>query len=655
MRYNKTFLKLFILYSGLLVISQSAMCQSLILPSVYSDHMVLQRDTTLIVGKAQSYSSIKVLINNVSKITKADREGHWRVEIQGLKAGGPYQLKITTSNNEEKIFNNVLIGDVWLASGQSNMEWSPREGINGWEEEKLQANHPYIRLFDVSRNPQGNSVWDLKDHNWVNCTPENLESFSSVAYFFAKNIHSKRKIPIGIINSSFGGSRIEAWLSYKALKVSGVPHDSILSDEEFENLKIEYDIDNALREEIFEKVNVGKRLGVHLKTFDDSSWKKIFVPQDWKDNELKGSGYVWMRKRFVIEKKKTLGDTCKIYFGKIMHGHETYLNGEKLEDKGNYFDKNSHFLVPTSNLVEGENVLAVRLIRYWGDSGGFVEDKDSFGIISITDSSMLISLAGIWKYNNNIEPKFNDLQWFHHKPTLLHNGMIAPLTNLKIKGFLWYQGESNSHNAEVYDDLLKAMIKGWRENFEIPNGPFFIVQLPNYKDVNPQPVDSRWARVREAQSKAAELDNTFLVPIIDLGESENIHPKNKKDVGKRIANVALKYVYGDIEAPLGPELENIEYCKNKISLSFSNVGAGLIISDNKPIRGFSIADDNGKFHWAKAKIIGKNKIEVYAPFVNRPSKLRYAWQDNPNVNLFNSLGLPVEPFRTDDMDFEYID
>lgn len=618
------------------------------LPRLISDGMVLQQNTTLKVwGWANKGEIVELQFNNKTYQTSADIAGKWLINLPTPKAGGPYEM-IITGENQLKI-RDILIGEVWVCSGQSNMVL-PLERVK----EKYTAliasiNNPLIRHFFIPTRYDFNQAQeDYASGKWEAATPENIMRFSATAYFFAKDLFEKYKVPIGLINASVGGTPVEAWISEDALKA--FPHHLALT----EQVKDSSYINQIRRKEggITSQwyANLRKNdAGIHgtqkwfEPTYDASSWQSMTLPNFWEDAGLKNTnGVVWFRKEINVPESMA-GKKAKFFMGRIVDSDSTYVNGQFVGTIGYQYPPR-RYEIPTGVLKAGKNTIVVRVISNSG-KGGFIKDKPYF--ISVGNDT--IDLKGKWHYKlgTTAEP-LPPTTFFQYKPVGLYNAMIAPMINYGIKGVIWYQGEANTNNPGEYHQLFSTMIKNWRQKWNQGSFPFLFVQLANFMEPAEQPSESQWAELREAQLQTLSVPNTGMAVIIDIGEWNDIHPLNKEYVGKRLASVAKKIAYQEKNIVFaGPVFQSMQIKKNKIILSFTNVGSGLIAKDGGELKHFAIAGADKKFVWAKARIKG-NKVEVWNESIASPIAVRYAWADNPDTaNLYNKEGLPASPFRTD--------
>lgn len=618
------------------------------LPKLISDGMVLQRDTKVkIWGWAANNENISVHFMDSTFYTNADDNGNWDIELSGLKAGGPYKMEINASNSIT--INDIMVGDVWICSGQSNMEHSV--GSFDWVYKKEIANsiNKYIREFHVPQKYDFNEAHkDLQSGSWKIANPENVVNFSAVAYFFAKSLYDKYKIPVGLINSSLGGSPIESWISEDALKSfpayyneARLFRDSLLIEKieasDKQRINDWYRLSSEIDEGYRDLQNNWKEPSVN-----DSNWSTMKIPGYWADTNVGFlNGVVWYRKKVILP-ESIIGKKAKIVLGRIVDADSVFING-KFIGRTTYLYPRRRYEIPTGILKEGENTIVIRVVNSSG-RGGFVFDKP----YEIETENDTVDLKGEWKFKvGDIMPSLESETFIRWKPLGLYNTMIAPLLNYKIKGAIWYQGESNAGRPWDYFDLFSTMINDWRNKWSENDFPFLFVQLPNFMETKSEPSASDWALLREAQLKTLSLHNTGMAVTIDIGEWNDIHPVDKKDVGNRLALAAEKIAYGDDVVYSGPIYKSMKVNGNKIILSFTNIGSGLVTKGGGDLKYFAIAGADKRFVWAKAKING-DKVVVWNDKILNPVAVRYAWADNPEgANLYNKEGLPASPFRTD--------
>ncbi|MDB5193655.1 MAG: sialate O-acetylesterase [Segetibacter sp.] len=642
-------MKGFLLSILIILLFLTSACAEVRLPQLIRDSMVLQRDTKVSIwGWASIGEKITVSFANKKYKTTAGSGGKWGIQLSPLKAGGPYTMVINASNHIT--LKDILIGDVWFCSGQSNMVHQMELHSIRYADDIAKANYPEIRHFWVPnvaslQAPQA----DLPGGSWKSANPTDIRQFSAVAYFFARKLYEKYHVPIGLINASWGGVPIEAWMSEEGFK-------------EFPNIlsTLQKNKDTAYVNSLNRRAFTGvmpprpedKGLTASTPWFNPSyvpkGWRTINIPGYWEDQGIRDlDGVVWYRREFDVPASMTTVP-AKVFLGRIVDADALYVNGKLIGTTG-YMYPQRRYALPVGSLKPGKNLFVIRVTNNAG-KGGFVPDKP-YQLIAGKDT---IDLKGYWDYNVgqvNIPQRGIgggggiDAQ---NQPAALYNAMAAPLVNYAVKGFLWYQGESNTGSADEYARLQPALIADWRNKWQQPNAPFLYVQLPGFMEFSYLPTESQWAAFREAQLKSLSVPNTAMAVAIDLGEWNDIHPDRKKEVGERLAAAAMNVSYGEKDVvPTGPVYQSSIINGSKITLTFTNVGRGLITNDDEEPAEFAIAGANKKFVWAKTKIEG-DKVIVWNNEVTNPMYVRYAWGDNPvNPNLYNKEGLPASPFRTD--------
>jgi sialate O-acetylesterase len=617
------------------------------LPKLISDNMVLQRDKPVkIWGWASPGEKIELKFNKKSFKTSAGKDGIWQFKLPAQPAGTGFEMMIKGKN--EVIIKNIAFGDVWLCSGQSNMVLNMERVKEKYTEDIAAANYPDIRNFFVPTQTElSGPKNDYSQGSWKSANPTDVLGFGAVTYFFARDIYEKFKVPIGIINSSVGGTPIEAWISENGFVNFETIRETINKNKDTNYV-------NSFNKNIpglpNNKIN---DLGLveHWESTDyqPKGWRNINIPGYWEDQGLKNlNGIVWYRKEIEIPEIMA-GQPAKLYMGRIVDADEIFVNGRKI---GNitYQYPPRRYEIPANVLQAGKNIFVVRVTNT-AEKGGFVPDKPYF----LTSGGEEVDMKGTWQYKIGEVFQPSDFNAFNsglvrqNQPAALYNAMIAPVLNQQVKGILWYQGETNTGKPEDYDAYLPALITDWRNKWNNDSLPFLYVQLANFQDIDFTPAESNWARLREAQLKALSVHNSAMTVTIDTGEWNDIHPLNKKDVGKRLALSARNLAYGEKELEhSGPILKQTSVENNKIILLFNNIADGINSNDSEELRWFSIAGYDKKFVWAKTRITGKDKIEVWNETIKNPRYVRYAWQDNPeDVNFYNSEGLPASPFRTD--------
>ena len=617
------------------------------LPQLVRDSMILQRDAKVkIWGWASPKEKIQISFQNKKYKTTADENGNWNVLLAPMKAGGPYTMKIDAKNHI--VLNNILIGDVWICSGQSNMVHQMALHSVRYADDIVNANYPEIRQFWIPMLTDLQKPYDdLPPGYWKSANPVDVLQFSAVAYFFAKKLYEKYHVPIGLINSSVGGPSIQSWMSEESLK--NIPSIFSTIEKNKDTAYVNSINRNAVLKNAAIKRPQDKGLNAAKPWYDTSyipvGWRNINVPGYWEDQGIRNlDGIVWYQREIDVPSSMT-NAPAKIFLGRIVDADFVYLNG-KLIGNTTYQYPQRRYKIPNGLLKSGKNLLVIRIINYAG-KGGFVPDKP-YSLIANGDT---IDLKGTWQYRvgSVFSPYQNSIPGFsyEYQPTALYNAMIAPLLNYTIKGFLWYQGEGSINEVSEYGKRLTTLINDWRDKWQEGNLPFLYVQLPNFGDMQYKPVESSWAELREEQLKTLSVPNTAMAVAIDLGEWNDIHPDRKKEVGERLALAAEKLAYGENIVYSGPIYQSSTIDTNKIKITFTNVGSGLITNDGEELSEFAIAGPDKKFVWAKAKIDG-DKIIVWSDDIANPMYVRYAWADNPvNPNLYNKEGLPASPFATD--------
>jgi sialate O-acetylesterase len=616
------------------------------LPKVFGDNMVLQRENAIPVwGKANPGSLVIGELGNVHATAKAGKDGKWMLRFPKFKAGGPYTLKIYESGKSGSgiELKGILIGDVWVASGQSNMEWQVQQAADARKEIE-NASFPQIRFLVVDHEKKLTPQSDIVSGKWKICDTTSVKEFSAVAYYFARKIHGDQHIPVGIIQSTWGGTPIEAWTSREMLLTSPISRAKTLSNDtlSFDREDFLKDSLNQIRfwQIIYNPQNNTDKI-IPAPEYNDAGWTKIEMPNQLKDF---GIGYyegmVWLRKKISLP-ESFAGKDITINLGHPEMNYSLYFNGQEICKNVWNANPTHSYTIPASLIHAGENTIALRMAMLWG-GGGFNSADD----INITDGSSKISLAGKWLYKKDLETPLPKMLNYQYYPTVLFNSMINPLIPYGIKGFIWYQGEANAQAAYNYRTLFPMLIKDWRQRWKQGNLPFLFVQLANFMQTKPLPAESEWAELREAQTLTLSQPNTGMACIIDIGEANTIHPLNKQEVGRRLALIADKQVYKQEGIAYGPMYKDFRKEGNRIRISFTNLGAGLSTKDGKEVTGFAMAGKDKQFYWAKATIEG-NEVVVYSDKVTEPEAVRYAWADNPECNLVNSAGLPAIPFRTD--------
>ena len=629
------------------------------LPSIFSDHMVLQQNATVPVwGWAAPGEAVTVAIANQTQKAVADRDGKWMVKLAGLKPGSKQALRIAGTNSIN--IQDVLVGEVWICSGQSNMEFV-LSGARDAAKEIAEANYPELRVFTVARSMLFSPVEDSKG-KWAVCTPAEAAHFTAVGYFFGRDLHRELKVPVGLIHTSVGGSCAEAWTSREGLAVdpelNSIANDQIVALASYpeEQKRFEQAIPAWESRYGGDTGDKGFEKGWAKPDFDDSDWPVAPLPASFAKLGIKTGGSVWFRKELEVPADAANKEISFTAGGATTDLKTGFFNGVKLtpiRSRPPFHTQKTWFRIPAELVHEGKNTLAVRVYSHT-DSGGIFQLPDKMGLPQATPTTDLSS----WKYQ--IETPGPDLTaearaalpvapWAtpFMTATQLFNGMVHPLIPYAMRGVIWYQGESNADRAYRYRRLLPLMIQDWRNRWEEGDFPFYQVQLAGFQAPPSLPESSAWAELREAQSVVvAKVPNTGMAVAIDVGEADDIHPKHKQEVGRRLALAALSNTYHRKIEYSGPLYQSMVVERGAIRLKFSH--ADGLASKAGELKQFAIAGEDQKFVWADAKIDG-NIMIVSSPKVSNPVAARYAWANNPaGCNLVNAAGLPASPFRTDE-------
>lgn len=609
------------------------------LPAVFSDNMVLQRNMPITVwGWCDKNKTVTAVFNGETKQVKADSKGRWELTFRAQPHGGPYQLTVSDAKGSVTL-SNILVGDVWIGSGQSNMEWEVKNSKDA-EKEIAAANYDKLRLFTVTRKMSFSPVEDVLSSGWQVCSSHTVGNFSAVAYFFGRKLMEDLDVPIGLINTSWGGTNIETWISWDVMK-----QDSTYKYLDLKELE-KIPVNNAAKRKDFEealKHDNGRWEKWYDPAFIPDGWKAMELPKPWSRTELaQDDGIVWFRREITLP-ADVESNGGLLSLGIIDDGDETYINGVQVGATNAYAPERRYSFKP-GTLKPGKNVIVIRVIDT-GGNGGLVGRSEQL-FLEINGSKY--PLNGEWLYKPAVRSTDFGIKDFgpNTYPSQLFNAMIAPIVKFKIAGAIWYQGEANVGNPQKYQALFPTLIQNWRSKWGY-DFPFLWAQLANFMKPSNEPTESNWAALREAQTMTLEVPSTGQALAIDIGEADDIHPRNKQDVGLRLALAALKVAYKKDVIYSGPMFNSVTSEGNALRVSFRHTGSGLISKNDKYgyVRGFAIAGADGKFVWAKAYIDG-NDVVVYSPSVKDPISIRYAWADNPDdANLFNAEGLPACPFR----------
>ncbi len=618
------------------------------IPKIFESNMVLPRDRSIpIEGSASPLETLSVSIADQSHTVKVGKNGKFKVTLDPLSAGGPYTL--TFKGKETKVLTNVLIGDLWLCAGQSNMQFTLNM-LGYKEKDSSRVVQPKLRLCSIGVDIDYLPRNEVVSATWTETNLETIGNFSAVGYFFGRELVERQDVPIGLISSNMGATAIETWMSMGALEkmsqfdevtgpIKKTDKDFATLDKDFKTYRKQWDRKYYLK-------GPGLDGKWYDNDFDDSDWETVDLPAFWEDFGFPDhDGSFWFRRTFDLDSSQLKSD-LQLHLNQIDDYDITWVNGHKVgETFGNSNFRN--YTVPKAFLRAKGNTIAIRVFDVGGKGGIYTSAFWGNPI-----------LVGKWKYKKGRvinakkfpRPEVPNGSMFSH-PLLLYNGSIAPLEKLSITGVIWYQGESNENRGVEYEQLLEGMIVDWREKWKNPEMPFFVVQLANYKAEDSIPGNSKWAEIRESQMNATKLRNVDIATAIDIGDANDIHPHNKLEVGRRLALLAMHHDYG---APMrkGPKYLSQTIDGKTIRIKFDIYQSALKNLDKYGyLRGFSIAGENGKFRWAKAYISGTDEVTVYADGLDQPKYVRYAWSDNPGtLDLVNKIDLPAFPFRTDDFE-----
>jgi sialate O-acetylesterase len=636
--------KFLLLFLGLFILTVPAQAK-LKLPALVGDHMILQQGQPVVWGWADSGQTITASLGGVTGRSVADSRGRWKITLSSLEAGGPHEMTIA-GNGEAVTIQDVLVGDLWLGSGQSNMEFALKTARDAAKDIPA-ANFPKIRLFTVERIASFTLLDDVKG-SWKVCTPANAGDFSAVAFYFGREIHSKLKTPVGLVASAWGGTAAESW----------APRGALDAQPALASLLKKWDQDKV-QHKTWTRGNDFELWLSDIRLIPKDE-KEAPVTLRTKKGNAEGLGGYWStsaksdsKAQFAATGSGKSGKGSAVKFWGVMHGGAWGSISTPFKDANQAVDLSRY----------------ETLEFYAKGSGQF---RMNLGQTSITDydyySTDVFDATREWKLTRIPLKSLKQGGWGAPKPftpdavqslnftvqvpfwpdipSIVYNGMAAPLTPMRIKGVLWYQGESNAGRASQYHLLLSTLIQSWRQAWGQGDFPFLVIQLPNYQPPKSEPGEGTWAELREAQRQTSQdVPLTGLICTLGLGEADNIHPKNKTDVGKRLAFWALDEVYHQKTVHSGPRFSSASAVKGKIIVEFKNPGKGLVARGAGSLNGFAVAGSDRQWHSADAKILKDNRVEVWSQEVPQPAEIRYAWADNPDCNLANPEGWPAFPFQ----------
>ncbi len=648
---------------ALWTLTPTAIAEPLRLPAIFSDHLVLQRERFVPVwGWASPGQVVRVQgewSDEASQVV-ADDAGRWRTWLRTPEAGGPYTLTVR-SEDEIRVLRDILIGEVWLCSGQSNMEMTVAntapgyQGVLDWEAEVAAAHHPKLRRIEIP-NVVSLTPKDDCEAQWVVCSPETAGDFSATAYFFARKVMEELDIPVGLVSSDWGGTVAEAWTSAAGLAPLGDFADALADAERERSQSDDLDRDQAEKRgewwATLDRKAPGAQTIVWAKErepFSSDAWKPMNQPAEWGGTELRDfDGIVWLRRRFTVSAEQARQEV-HLHLGAIDDMDTTFINGERVAgtEVPDRWTEPRQYPIPVGVLHPGVNEIAVRVVDT-GGGGGFTGTPEQLAL-HFTDGTAPVSLAGEWHARRGVAaselPPWPRVRRFtRDSPTALFNGQLAPVAPYGIRGALWYQGESNRPRAAQYARLMPAMIQDWRHVWGQGDFPFYFVQIAPYAYGRDQ---GQAAELRDAQRTTLRVPNTGMAVTMDIGNARDIHPKNKQEVGRRLALWALNQTYGlsDIVYS-GPLYRSMEIEKESMRIRFDHVAGGLVCR-GESLTHFTIAGADHAFHPAQARIDGET-IVVWSEAVPEPVAVRFGWGAADEPNLFNAAGLPASSFRTDE-------
>lgn len=618
-----------------------------LLYTTFQDHAVLQREKPLpIWGQTAPGSTVEITFAGQTASTTADANGHWQVVIPAMKAGGPYTLSAKSSSGESQTLTDIMVGDVYLCSGQSNMELPLRLATN-YDSELRGAFKPKLRLFHVQRfsSPIPRETFGA-DASWTVTTPDTAKEFSATCYYFGVNVQPTAGVSIGLIEDAWGGSAIQAWISNQKIASLGDYSEAL-------NLVKTYAV--APREADLKYRNIVHRWfdandptmkanpAWFAPALDDTTWDDAVLTGGWRPwpKLTKFEGVVWWRKTIELTAAEAAGP-ASLVLGQVSNFDLTFVNGTEV-GAGEGYDVIRKYTVPAGTLHEGKNLIAVGIEM----GGSFLDPAEKLSL-KLANGTVK-PLAGPWKWKTSVPA--DHLPPLPHQPWLnqfglstLYNGMIVPLGPTQVRGIIWYQGETDADQPREYARLLPALIQDWRSKFG-PDIPFYVVQLPSFGPTTSKPGRSDWAALRDVQRKTVEATpNTALAVTIDLGAPDNIHPQQKQEVGRRLSLLARKFIYGENIIAQSPTPISATRHAKTVTITFDHIGKGLEVREWDRAVGFSLCEAADQCGFVDGYVSG-NTVKLDASKHSKAASVRFCWADSPMCNLVNSDGLPATPFE----------
>ena len=609
----------------------------LCLSKIFSEGCVLQQGKgTRIWGKTAPLKGVTVEIQQKTIFTRADDKGDWQLLLSDLYPGGPFTLTIRSETEEIIRLKEVYVGEVFVCSGQSNMELPMERVKDQYPEELNRPERPYIRLYKVKEHYDFDGpLNDHREASWSACSPETIRSFSAVSYFFGRFLLEDKKVPIGLINLSLGGTPAEAWMGLEALQSYPQALSTLKKFQDKEFVKSHMAENERLQREWHENIDRQDRGCVDSL----EPWKKINLPGFLKDAGIEDfCGSIWLRRRFMVPEAMA-GESARLWLGTMVDSDRTYINGVLVGETGYQYPPRK-YEIPKGVLKNGENEITIRLVCDHGQ-GRVTPEK----IYQIFTKDNRIDLEGTWEYRIGFQcGPAPEMDFINRKPTGLFNAMVAPCLPYTVKGVLWYQGESNDSSSDTYEDLLRRLILNWRENWKQDKLPFVVAQLPGFS-IDLEEDSKAWPKLRHAQSQAARLPEVAVTVNLDLGEWNDLHPLNKKEVARRLSLAARGMIYGEPVEYCGPKVRSYEVSEGRVLLSFETYeGKEMVIENGTGLEAFSLAGADRIYYPVEGYVTGTS-VTLWSREVAEPKVLRYAYSNAPSKGLLYSQGgLPASPF-----------